>query len=151
MRIAYLDCFSGISGDMFLGALIDAGVPSSIFEDVVTALNIGARLEFSRVDRSGITATKVDVLVHGEKELPREEFWERQSQQVDAGGRGHDHAHAHSEDHNHHHDHQPSEASSVWTHSHGRGLADIKKIISDAKLTARTKTTAISIFEALGA
>jgi len=37
MRIAYLDCFSGISGDMFLGALIDAGVPVKVFEDVVAA------------------------------------------------------------------------------------------------------------------
>jgi pyridinium-3,5-bisthiocarboxylic acid mononucleotide nickel chelatase len=150
MRIAYLDCFSGISGDMFLGALIGAGVPASVFEDVVTALNIGARLEISRVDRSGITATKVDVLVHGEKELPREEFWDRQSQQVDAGERGHDHAHAHSKDHNHQHDHQHSDSRGVSTHSHGRGLSEIKKIISEAKLTTRTKTAAISIFEALG-
>ena len=74
MRIAYLDCFSGMSGDMFLGALMDAGVPAKLFEDTVAALNIGARLEISRVNRSGITATKVDVFVHGEKELPREVF-----------------------------------------------------------------------------
>ena len=75
MRIAYLDCFSGISGDMFLGALVDAGVPAKLFEDTVAALNIGAQLEISRVSRSGITATKVDVFVHGEKDLPREIFW----------------------------------------------------------------------------
>ena len=49
MRIAYLDCFSGMSGDMFLGALVDAGVPAKLFEDTVAALNIGARLEISRV------------------------------------------------------------------------------------------------------
>jgi uncharacterized protein (DUF111 family) len=54
MRIAYLDCFSGMSGDMFLGALIDAGVPAKLFEDTVAALNIEARLEISRVNRSGI-------------------------------------------------------------------------------------------------
>ena len=47
MRIAYLDCFSGMSGDMFLGALVDAGVPTRIFEEAVAALNIGARLEIS--------------------------------------------------------------------------------------------------------
>ena len=63
MRIAYLDCFSGMSGDMFLGALVDAGVPAKLLEDTVAALNIGARLEISRVNRSGITATKVDVFV----------------------------------------------------------------------------------------
>ena len=58
MRIAYLDCFSGISGDMFFGALVDAGVPARLFEDTVAALNLGARLEISRVDRGGISATK---------------------------------------------------------------------------------------------
>src|SRR6266567_1609219 len=62
MRIAYLDCFSGISGDMFLGALIDAGVPQKLFEETVTALNVGAVLEISRANRSGISATKVDVI-----------------------------------------------------------------------------------------
>ena len=79
MRIAYLDCFSGISGDMFLGALLDAGVPAKLFEATVAALNIGTRLEISRVTRSGIAATKVDVFVHGEKELPREIFFEQQN------------------------------------------------------------------------
>ena len=52
MRIAYLDCFSGMSGDMFLGALIDAGVSAKLFEDAVAALDIGARLEISRVARA---------------------------------------------------------------------------------------------------
>ena len=72
MRIAYLDCFSGISGDMFLGALVDAGVPTDILEKTVAALNLGARLEISCVNRCGISATKVDVFAHGEKDLPRE-------------------------------------------------------------------------------
>ena len=71
MRIAYLDCFSGMSGDMFLGALVDAGVSAALLEETVAALNLGAKLEISKVNRSGITATKIDVLVHGEKELPR--------------------------------------------------------------------------------
>src|SRR4051812_35953140 len=92
MRIAYLDCFSGISGDMFLGALIDAGVPLQVFEEAVTALNLGAKLEISRVNRSGISATKVDVVVHGQKDQPREEHT------------GASHAHSHHEHvHDHHH------------------------------------------------
>src|SRR5216683_5460226 len=77
MRIAYLECFSGISGDMFLGAMLDAGVPAALLEKTVAALNLGARLEVSRVVRSGISATKVDVWVGGEKDLPREEYWAR--------------------------------------------------------------------------
>ncbi len=54
MRIAYLECFSGISGDMFLGALLDAGVPFELLQKTVAELNIGATLECSRVDRGGI-------------------------------------------------------------------------------------------------
>ncbi len=89
MRIAYLDCFSGISGDMFLGALLDAGVPFALFEKTVADLNIGATLEISRVDRGGISATKLDVIVNGEKDLPREEFWERQGlEDRESGDRG---------------------------------------------------------------
>ena len=76
MRIAYLDCFSGISGDMFLGALVDAGVSPKLLEETVAALDIGARLEISRVMRGGISATKVDVYANGEKDRPREVFWE---------------------------------------------------------------------------
>jgi uncharacterized protein (DUF111 family) len=64
MRIAYLECFSGISGDMFMGALVDAGVSQKVVADAVAALNLGARLEISRVVRSGISATKVDVWVN---------------------------------------------------------------------------------------
>src|SRR5207245_6828658 len=71
MRIAYLNCISGISGDMFLDALMDTGVSPKLFEETVAALNIGAHLEILRVNRSGISATKVDVIVNGEKDSPR--------------------------------------------------------------------------------
>src|SRR5206468_1693981 len=93
MRIAYLDCFSGISGDMFLGALVDAGVAPRVLEETVAALDVGARLEISRVVRGGIAATKVDVYVHGEKELPREVFWDQNHEH------SHEHSHAHSHEH----------------------------------------------------
>src|SRR5215469_8944293 len=96
MRIAYLECFSGISGDMFLGALVDAGVPFELLEETVAALGVDARLELSRVQRSGISAVKLDVIAAGEKELPREEFWEN----------SHEANHAHHHDHEHEHAHQ---------------------------------------------
>ena len=128
MRIAYLDCFSGISGDMFLGALLDAGVRAEVFEDAVAALNVGARLEVSRVKRGGIRATKVDVWVGGEKDQPREEYW--------AGKNAHEHEHPHG------HEHQ----------QHGRrGLKEIREIIRGAKISETAKQTAIRIFENLGA
>ena len=187
MRIAYLECFSGMSGDMFLGAVVDAGVPARVLEEAVSALGVGARLEISRVMRSGISATKVDVWVDGEKDLPREEYWERQE---------HEHAHEHSHQHykhTHHdqpehghagdlhslpgesspaepalslpkagpvpHEHEserasrplPPEHGRSHEHSQGRGLTEIRGIISAAAISGGAKKTAIAIFEALGA
>ena len=134
MRIAYLDCFSGISGDMFLGALIDAGVRPEIFENAVAALNLGVRLDISRVTRSGISATKVDVWIGDEKDQPREEYWERKAA----------HAHEHP-----HHDH---EAHEHHQHAHhGRGLNEIRQIIAAAGIPECAKQTATRIFENLGA
>ena len=62
MRIAYLDCFAGISGDMFLGALLDAGVAPQVLHDAIASLNLGVSLRAEKVDRSGISSTKVFVL-----------------------------------------------------------------------------------------
>ena len=65
MKIGTIECFAGISGDMLLGALIDAGVPAEILQKAAVALGIGAELRISLVDRGGIRATKVDVLENG--------------------------------------------------------------------------------------
>jgi uncharacterized protein (TIGR00299 family) protein len=156
MRIAYLDCFSGMSGDMFLGALIDAGVSYEMFEKTVAALNLGAQLEISKVNRSGITATKVDVLVHGEKELPREEFWaEHDSAHAHshAGSDQPDHEHTHDEalDHSHSHERRPGMSAPHDSHQHGRSLKEIREIIGRAAISEGARKTALQIFSALGA
>ena len=148
MRIAYLECFSGMSGDMFLGALVDAGVAPSLLEKTVAALNVGARLEISRVVRTGISATKVDVWVDGEKDLPREEYWERQEEHP----HGHEHSSHEREHHGHTHSHpgESSRAGAPAPHVHGRGLTEIRSIISAASISEGAKKAAIAIFEALG-
>src|ERR1700721_3425637 len=97
MRIAYLECVSGVSGDMFLGAVVDAGVPARVLEEAVSALGVGAQLEISRVMRSGISATKVDVWVEGEKDLPREQYWERKEDE-----QAHEHERTHHKQRHHH-------------------------------------------------
>ena len=152
MRIAYLECFSGISGDMFLGALLDAGVPPEIFTRTVEALGVDARLEFSRVDRSGISATKLDVIAAGEKELPREEFWEQEGSTGEhAHSHSHSHEHSHGESHSHSHAHSHRDSHSPG-HSHAhRGLKEIRQIIHAAAISTSAKEMAIKIFEALGA
>ncbi len=63
-RIAYFDCFSGISGDMTLGALVDAGVPLEALQAGLDSLPVKRiRLKARRVVKNAIAATKVDVLV----------------------------------------------------------------------------------------
>jgi len=155
MRLAYLDCFSGISGDMFLGALVDAGVPPKLLEETVAALGLGARLEISRVVRNGIAATKVDVYANGEKDLPREVFRQKQAHISHTQDPAHSHSHSPAHAHSHEHSHAPSVGSSGGIihahHSHSRGLAEIRKIIGDANISSAAKAVAIRIFETLGA
>jgi len=156
MRLSYLDCFSGISGDMFLGALLDAGLPASVLEETVAALNVGARLEISRVSRGGISATKVDVWVGDEKDLRREQV-----------------SHVHEQGHAHHHEDAPHDSSAGvspgsptrpnlprWgdspavvraSHPHiRRGLQEISEIIRNANVTLAAQERALAIFQALG-
>jgi len=60
--IAYLDCFSGISGDMLLGALVDAGLPLETLRDELNKLNLGGyHIEAEKTQRGGLAATKVTV------------------------------------------------------------------------------------------
>ncbi len=62
--IAYFDCFSGISGDMMLGALIDAGVPLEKLKDKLYCLPVkGYKLRINKVKRAGFKATKTDVVL----------------------------------------------------------------------------------------
>src|SRR5882762_7195431 len=143
MRTAYLECFSGMSGDMFLGALVDAGVPAGLLKETVAALNLGAEIKVSRVMRNGISATKVDVYAHGEKEVPREEYLAHHSHE-------HEHGHGHAHDHEHSGDSHSHSHGDAHTGEHGRGLKEIREIINKAGIPQSAKHTALAIFEALG-
>jgi len=75
MSIAYFDCFAGISGDMCLGALIDAGAPQEELVSGLKTLKVpGWHLRVSKVSKNGISASKVDVEMasagHRERRLP---------------------------------------------------------------------------------
>ncbi len=62
MRVAYLDCFSGISGDMFLAALIDAGLPPEMLEKTYANLALdGINMRWQRRMVQGMTAVQVEI------------------------------------------------------------------------------------------
>ncbi len=159
MRIAYLDCFSGISGDMLLGAMVDAGVPISMFTDTAAALNVGARAQARKVVRGGITATKVDVLTAENSAAERQEH---QHSQAEGHGHSHDHGHAHEHhhhdhehghDHEHHHEHEHEHRHSHGdghTHEHHRSLTTILGIIAAAPLAEEVKQRSSRAFQMLG-
>jgi uncharacterized protein (TIGR00299 family) protein len=68
MRVAHFDCFSGISGDMVLGAALDAGVPADAIRAAFSSLNLPIELEVETVKRCGFRATKATVHAKDEEE-----------------------------------------------------------------------------------
>lgn len=72
MTLAYFDCFSGISGDMTLGALVDAGLPIEVLRSELEKLNLpGYTISSEKVRRSGLSATKVHVVLDKKKQPTR--------------------------------------------------------------------------------
>ena len=156
MRIAYLDCFAGISGDMFLGALLDSGVDPAILHQATAALDLNASLKIEKVDRSGISSIKVHVYegenlaeephVHPLEDDPsthqktHTHQHNPKTQHQHKTGHAHDHPQAHAHNHNH-----PQQ------HTHGRSLTVIRNLINAAALAPAVKHTAIHAFELLGA
>lgn len=130
---------------MTVGALLHAGISEELLHETVAALNIGAELRVRRVDRSGISATKVDVLVNG-----------KVADRVDASDHVHphhrdrphalDHSHAHAYSHGHDHNHHDGSTD----HRERRSLSTIKNIIGKADIPASAREMAIRAFELLG-
>ena len=157
-RILYLDCFSGASGDMVAGALVDAGVPFDVLAATVDSLGLdGVRIVSERVDRSGIGAARFRVTVDGEAADARAE-----------SGHGHEHGHAHGNDHGHgrtdSHEHGHThdgehvharghahgrEHAHAHGHHHHRGLTEINGIVDRSSLSPAGKARASRLFRRL--
>jgi uncharacterized protein (TIGR00299 family) protein len=159
MKIAYFDCFSGISGDMTLGALIHAGADVDALREGLASLGLhGWELRVRPVTRGGINATDVDV--HVEDGSTNDE---RRTTNDPAHSHGHMHSHgAHGQDHiyaldhepqhSHGHHHDPSHPH-AHAHSHTqpqRGLREIRALIAGSALPATVKERATRVFQRLG-
>ena len=162
-KVAYLDCPTGIAGDMCLGAIIDAGMPLDYLVEQLATLGISDeyRLRAESVHRNGQRATKVYVDVGQATALPMSE--RSPHPQPTDHPHGHGHSHLHDHDHNpthgneHHHApahsaaHSPhDEAHTNDDHHQGtRHLPDIETLIQSARLPERVKNWSLAIFRQL--
>ncbi len=134
MKTLYLDIFSGISGDMFIGALIDLGVdPHKLARELEKLKLDGFHLHVAQAEKAGIAGIKFDV--HLEEDHHHHHDHEH--------GEDCDHDHVHEHNHEHHHgDHERAH-----THEDSRNFTDIKKLISKSKLSPWVKKRAIAVFQ----
>lgn len=135
MKALYFDCFAGISGDMTLGALLDLGVDKDKFIEEISKINVeGFKIEFGRVEKNGINAFDVDVIIDGFEEEHDHLHHEHEEEHDHLHHHNHEHDHEHGD--HHHHDHN---------HVH-RNLFDVNKIIDDSTISDNAKELAKKIF-----
>lgn len=141
MKTLYLDIFSGISGDMFIAALLDLGVDAGQFETELAKLKLGGyHLHVSRKQKAGIEGVKFEV-------------------HLEDHAHDHDHGHSHGQSHGHSHEHsrggsfltailRPGPKAEDHTHDHepSRDFARIKKLISESALSEWVKEKSIAVF-----
>jgi uncharacterized protein (TIGR00299 family) protein len=131
MKTLYLDLFSGISGDMFLGALIDLGVDLRSLERELGKLRLdGYHLHASRQTRRGIAGVKLEVHVEAGRSPG---FASVRRGEPKGKGRGHGHRHEPGDVHDHH-------------HGESRDFAEIKRLVMRSRLSAWVKRKSLAVF-----
>lgn len=129
MKIAYFDCFAGISGDMILGALVHAGLDPQLLQRELDKLGIAdIQVDFQPASKHAIGATQAQMRL---AEAPIAADQEHHLE-LDSAAPGHSHSHRH-DPHAHHH------------------LEDVLARIRDSALDPEVKATALRIFERLAA
>ena len=132
----YVEPFSGIAGDMMVGALLDAGASFEAVRAAVAALPVeGLEVRAEKVMRGALACTKFRVLVNGEEEGAPGEVGPAHGHH-DGPGDGHDHAHGRDHDHG--------------AHGH-RTLAELRDILEGTPVSEAIRDTALRIYERLAA
>jgi len=138
-RILYFDCFSGISGDMVLGALLDAGLPLDDLKRALGSLAVsGYDITTSRVLRAGVSATKFNVIEHDDTSHLHQPHRHEGSE------------HAHGSDQHPHEADQHAQAADQHRHDHQhRHLKGIFNLIDQSALSVAARDRAKSMFQRL--
>lgn len=155
MASLYFDCTSGISGDMIVAALLDAGADKDALQTALDSIPAdGFKTQITRVTKNGIAACDFDVILENENHDHDMIFLfgeNLESEKIDAElSHHHEHSHEHGEhfharDENHSH-----EIHHGHSHHHGhRGIAEILKIIEQTKMTESAKNLAKKTFDIL--
>lgn len=137
----YLECYSGISGDMAVAALLDLGADAEVLDKVLKSIPVdGFQIRIGRVKKSGLDVCDFAVVLdqaHENHDHDMEYLYGSRKEHINNQEHRHDHTHPHVHDHEH-----------VHSHEH-RGLADVLHIIEHSEATERAKTTAGKIFQIL--
>jgi uncharacterized protein (TIGR00299 family) protein len=131
-RLLHLDAFSGIAGNMLLGALLDLGLPKRALEADLAGLGVRFELEVQRVRRGPLDANYVEVLLP--RLRPGRARVHRHGRVV--------HSHEFHDEHHRHHRHETAP-------EHGRAYREIRRLIARAKLVPVVRDRALAIFDAL--
>ena len=135
-KLLHLDAFSGAAGNMFMGAMLDLGLPRARLLEGLAPLGLDFKLVVRKVQRSGLAARYVDVVVPQVKSAKAGKRAAAAPDHHHGTGR-----HAHSPQHGHQYAHP---------HAHGRHYAEIHRLIERARLEPAVKKRTLAIFEALG-
>ena len=134
-KTLYLECYSGISGDMTVAALLDLGADRAVLDRVLKSLKVsGFATKISRVVKSGIDACDFDVVLDKEHENHDHDMEYLHGHHHEGQERNHVHGTGTAQDH-HHHEH--------------RGIKEIAYIIDHSAMTENAKKIALRIFEIL--
>lgn len=160
MKTLYFDCACGASGDMILGALLDAGADLGTVREALDSLGVaGYSVDTQRVNKQGIMATQFRVLVDGAAPDVDGHGPEHGHTHAHSHGHGHTHGHSHGHghtydrDHDHEHEHEHShghEHAHTHAHRHGhephRHLADILEILERGDLPGPVRAASEATF-----
>ena len=137
-KTLYLECYSGISGDMTVAALLDLGADREALKESLKSLPVGGfRTEITRVKKSGLDACDFSVILEQDNHDHDMEYLHGSEKSYT----GH-HEHSHEVNHEHHHGHTHSHEH---PHEH-RGMKEITEIIQKSEMTVRAKKMAMRVF-----